>query len=173
MKKIIIIEDQKEYREEWTNLFAEYGQYLDVEVEIPDEILDLQKLVARGIIEDAYFILDNSLAGFNSHISGSNIRLSLERLGVCNRTLMSSEDHLNSNVGKPSQDKALYLLCGIASLLCGVNVLDSDGGVHLLVWSEKEFHTFDVPPDTPEDMQKEVKAVNLVMRAWFKKKAER
>lgn len=170
MNKIIVIEDNKEYRGRWAMFFSEYGPYLDVEVEIPDEIPNLPKLVASGIIEDAYFILDNNLAGFGSRVSGCDVSASLERLGIYNKTIMSSEEKLKSNVGKPSKDKELYILCEIASVLCGLNIEDADGDVHLLVRSEKEFHIFEVYFDTSEDTRKKIKAASMVMRAWFKKK---
>lgn len=146
MKKIVVIEDEKEYRERWKDFFAEFGKCLKVETEIPDEILGFPKLFARWLIEDAYFILDHNFhtPAPGRWINGSIIMEALLCLGIENRVLMSSEEpslHERKgvvDVGKLLDESICHkkTLCSVASLLHELESIDEYEQVRRIVLKE-------------------------------------
>lgn len=111
MKKILVVEDQKQYQENWKNFFANFGQLLDAEAEVIEEIEsseELLKKILKKVAEGYYLLIDNDLRGFNEKEDlknrGEAVCCGLEMMGFSGKIAMISASNFNGkvNLGKGS-----------------------------------------------------------------------
>lgn len=121
MKKVLVVEDQAQYRENWKSFFTKFSTLLDVEVEVIETVTSSEELmntVLKKVADSYYLIIDNDLRGYcndeSLKIRGEMVCVGLEGMGFHGKVAMISAHQLDGriNLGKGTFNYACVLDMG-------------------------------------------------------------